>query len=638
MQRKIKIACNPLKYGVLWRKCRTHSEIAERAVIESHSLRQYFCYLTLNVGDVRGMSKRAILIAFFFCSAALYETPYFLTLSKTGCTPLPPVFAPDQMYYLNLSNIHHATATKVVNPWYGDLVETRDVPHMMFPIAFLLFRGIRTIFSSWTIATLVWVGVWAGLAFAAAVFCLDSFFPGADSWLTALGGLGLLVLHLPLVYVAEIRQLPSIAGLLQLLLPYLRFPFPQVIVPAVLVYWGLQARALKSASKLALAGMACMQFFVCAAFPYMLPLIAIGTGFTILIAQCRQGEINLRWPAITAFAVLCGVMDVGYLLLVGFFKSQGNVHFALQFRPQLILPNLRPYVLLLVIASGLALISRASFATRATAAALALSNAVFGFSDVFLRGDAQMVDHPHYLIGITSWLPVFVFLWSFAEKLNKPLRIALISSLTLISAWEAFASYRYYISDNLLQAREVTEVRALALTGKDLVIAPSRFPDDISSWIPLISPAKVIYTGDGENVLSAADTQTQQAFRQALYLMMTGMDLASLTSITENDNLENQFTRLLQQGDRAEARSPLAEDRRRVRSRVQNRLGPKFAQLEADPASAGSLLGGFDRVIVIDSVAQPVFNQAVFSRWLTVERSYERNGTRAWICRYKTEY
>jgi len=170
------------------------------------------------------------------------------------------------------------------------------------------------------------------------------------------------------------------------------------------------------------------------------------------------------------------------------------------------------------------------------------------------------------------------------------------------------------------------------------VIAPSRFPDDISSWIPLVSPAKVLYTGDGENILSAADTQTEQAFRQALYLIMTGMDLASLTSITENDNLESQFTRLLQQGDRAEERSLLAEDRRRVRSRVQNRLGPKFAQLQADPASARSLLGGFDRVIVIDSSAQPLFDQSVFSRWLTVERSYERNRTRAWICRYKTEY
>jgi len=584
------------------------------------------------------MNKRTIVIAAFFFTIALYETPYLITLAKTGYTPLPPVFGNDQMYYLNVSNLHHATAAKVVNPWYGDLVETRDVPHLMFPVAFFLFRSIHAVFSSWTTALLVWVGVWAGLAFAAAVFCLESFFPGADSRLGALGSLGLLVLQMPLVYVSEIRQLSSVAGLTQLKLPYLRFPYPQVIMPVVFVYWGLQVRALKSASKPALAGMACMQLFVCAAFPYLLPLIAIGAGLTILIARCRRKEINLGWPLIAAFAALCGTMDVGYLLLVGFFRSRGNVHFALQFRPEMIMPSLRPYVLLLVIGSGLALISRASLATKATVAGLALSNALLGFADVFFPREAQIADHPLYIIAITTWLPLFVFLWSFAEKPNKPLRIVLISSLALVSAWEAWASYRYYLSDNLLRAEAVAEVRALGLTDKDLVIAPSRSPDDISCWIPLISPAKVIYTGDGENVLSAAATQTQQTFRQAVYLTMTGMDLALLTSLTENNSPENQFGRLLQQSEGAYARSPLAEDHRRLRSLVKSRLAPWFAQLQADPDLAGSLLGGFDRVVVIDDVTQPVFRQSVLSKWLTVERSYEGNATRAWICRYKPEH
>jgi len=584
------------------------------------------------------MNKRAIVIAAFFLTIALYETPYLLSLAKTGYTPLPPVFGNDQMFYLNVSNLHHAGATQVVNPWYGDLVEKRDVPHLMFPIAFLLFRSIHAVFSSWTTALLVWVGIWAGIAFAAAVFCLDSFFPRAESWLTALGSLGVLVLHSPLVYAAEIRQLPSVSALLQLRLPYLRFPYPQVILPVVFVYWGLQVRALKSASKPALAGMACMQLFVCAAFPYLLPLIAIGTGLTVLMVQRRRREINLRWPIVVAFAALCGVLDVGYLLFVGFFRSQGNVHFALQFRPELILPNLRPYVLLLVMGSGLALISRASLATKATVAGLALSNALFGFSDVFLPYEAQMVDHPLYIVGITTCLPFFVFLWSFAEKLNRPLRIALMSSLVLVSAWEAWASYRYYMSNNLIQAAEVAEVRALALTDKDLVIAPARFPDDISSWIPLISRARVIYTGDGENVLSAAETQTEQTFRQAVYLTISGMDLASLTAITANHSPENQFGHLLQQTEGAYLRSPLEEDRRRLRALVRDRLAPRFAQLQSDPASAGRLLGGFDRVVVIDDAGQPLFSQPAFSRWLTVERSYEGNATRAWICRYKPDH
>ena len=68
------------------------------------------------------MSKRAIFfVAALLCSVAVYELPYILTLAKTGWSPLPPVvnYPADQMLYLNLSVIHHASATEVVNPGTG---------------------------------------------------------------------------------------------------------------------------------------------------------------------------------------------------------------------------------------------------------------------------------------------------------------------------------------------------------------------------------------------------------------------------------------------------------------------------------------------------------------------------------------
>jgi hypothetical protein len=43
---------------------------------------------------------------------------------------------------------------------------------------------------------------------------------------------------------------------LELRLPFVRFAYPQVIVPLVLAYWGLQVRALKSGSKLNWVAMA----------------------------------------------------------------------------------------------------------------------------------------------------------------------------------------------------------------------------------------------------------------------------------------------------------------------------------------------------------------------------------------------
>lgn len=583
-------------------------------------------------------TKRSIFLAALLCSVGVYALPYFLTLGKTGWGPLPPVLVSDQMLYLNLSGIHYVSATEVVNPWYGNVVSVVDVPHLMFPGTFLLFRFTHAIFGSWMGAMLVWSAVWTALTFASAVFCLESIFPDTDRMLTVIGAFGLLVLQSPLVYLAEIRHLATAHRVALLELPYLRFAVPQVIVPVVLVYCGLLVRALKNPASRTLAGMALCQFAVFAAFPYMLPLVAIGTGITVLIAKCHQKEITLSWSAVLVFAAVCGVMDIGYLVFAGFFKSHANVHFALHFRPERILPALRPFVILLVSASVLSLFSRASLAARATVAGFALSNALLGFSDVFVAPEAQMLDHPFYIIALTTWLPLFVFLWAFMERFDsRALRTALISGLLLLGAWEGFSSYRSMISINLFQTAAVDELRKLDLTAEDLVVAPAAFSDDVSSWVPLLSPARVLYTPDGENILSAADTRTQQTLRQAVYLMMGGMNLTSLTSITTAGSADHPFGALLQQGDRTYQRSPLEKDRSWIRQVVRERLAPLVWQLDANPALASTVFDGYKRVIVIDNSSKPFFEASALSRWLEIEKTYASNGTNVWICHGKGE-
>ena len=320
------------------------------------------------------MSKHArYFLAFLIVSILIYELPYLLTLRKTEWSSLPPVvdYPADQMLYLNLSAIQHSSPSEVVNPWYGKPVPAVDVGHLRFPITFLLFRVTHAVFRSWALAMLVWAAIWAGLTFAAAAFCLNSMFPDSDRRLTILGAFSLLVLQSPEVYVAEVRQLPSVAGFYQLWLPFVRFAFPQVAVPFVFAYLGLQVRTLKSASRWGLAGMALLQFVAFAAFPYAVLVVAGGTAITILITQRGKSERAFSWPAFLFFAAVCGVLDVGYLLVVGLGHSHGNVQFALQFRPQIFLPSLRPYVLVLVVGAGLALASRASLAAKATVAGFA---------------------------------------------------------------------------------------------------------------------------------------------------------------------------------------------------------------------------------------------------------------------------
>jgi hypothetical protein len=582
------------------------------------------------------MSKRLPFIVGLVCSVAVYQLPCLLTLAKTGWQPLPPVLVADQMLYLNVSAIHHVSATEVLNPWYGMRVLTVDVPHLMFPVTFQLFHFTHAIFGSWTAAMLAWNAFWTALTFLAGVFCLESFFPGTNRLWTSAGAFGLLVLQSPLIYVGEVRELLLLHRLLQVQLPYLRFAIPQVILPVVLAYWGMQVRALKSGSRAALTVMALLQFAEFTAFPYILPVLALGTGIAAVIAMYRAKEIALSWPAIWGYAAVCGVLDFGYLVLAGLGKSHANVHLALRFRPEMLMHEVRPYVVLLVAGAMLALFSRASTATIATAAGLGLSNAAFGFADAFFVPEAQMLQHPLYIVGITTWLPIFVFLWGYLEKFDRQwLRALVICGLAGVGVWEGFSSCQFMLSQNLFQAAAIKQVRPLNLTATDLMIAPSRFSDDISSWIPLLSPAKVLYTPDGENVLSAADTRTQQTFRQTLYLMMTGMNLDSLRSNTEPGSADARIGALLQQGDRTYAGSPLAKDRWQVRQELRERLQPVFAELEADPSAARNVLGGYRRIIVIDSNTNSAFDQSALSKWLVIEKAYEANGVNVYICTSK---
>jgi hypothetical protein len=289
---------------------------------------------------------------------------------------------------------------------------------------------------------------------------------------------------------------------------------------------------------------------------------------------------------------------------------------------------------LLVLGAVLALISTTSLAARATVAGLALSNALFAFSAVFFPPSTQMLSHVNYVLTLTTWLPLIVAGWVILEKFGR-LGVGLIIVLALTALWEGFATYRVNLSVNSLQAAAIDEVEKLALTPKDLVVAPGQFSDDISSWVPLVSSARVLYTPNAENILSLDSIRSEQTFRQALYLTLGGMNLAHLTSITESGKFD-LFNSLEQHGDRGYQNSPLEADRLRVGTTLRERLGPLLSRLESNPTSANPLFVGYRRVVVIDSSVHPLFQPSAFAPWLEIEQVYQRNGTRVWICRPKS--
>jgi hypothetical protein len=187
------------------------------------------------------------------------------------------------------------------------------------------------------------------------------------------------------------------------------------------------------------------------------------------------------------------------------------------------------------------------------------------------------------------------------------------------------------IAINLLQAAAVDELGALRPSAKDLVIAPAEFSDDISCWVPLMSPAKVLFTRDAENILPADEIRGEQALRQALYLEMGGINHAKFLSLTDPGTPVFRLNHIAVFGELGLMSSPL-KDHLRARSIIRDRLEPMLAHLDADPASASPLLTGYDRIIVIDSGTNPFFDPAAFSHWLKIEKAYESKGTKVWIC------
>lgn len=581
---------------------------------------------------MRVKSKYSIYIFGLLCSALVYELPSLLTLVKVGWEPLPPVLVADQMLYLNLSAIHHVSPTEVLNPWYGTRVLVVDVPHLMFPVTFVLFRLVHHVFASWTAAVLTWNALWMALTFVAAAFCLESFFPNADRTLALIAAFGLLVLQSPLMYLGELRPLATQHSLFGIALPYLRFAIPQVILPCLLAYWGLQSMALRRPVPRVLVAMALLQFAVCAAFPYFLPILALGTGLTFLMATWREKPVVLTWTIVVAFASLCGVLDIGYVMVVGLAKSHANVSLTLQFRPEMIVPAIRPYMLILLAAAGLAFVSKAPVAVSSTVAGLAVSNVLFGFTEVFFSPKAQMLQHPQYVIGIVTWLPLFVCLWPLLEKAQARLRWVIICGLLGVGLLEGVSSFRSMLPENIFQRNAISALAQLDLNEEDLVIAPSRHSDDVSSWIPLLSLAKVLFTGNGENILSEVQTRTEQTTRQALYLMMSGMSLTSLESATGDRSSLVQIHPLLQQTDQTYADSPIISDRVKLRQMIRERLAPIVSKFESDPSAARSILANHRRVVLVDDTTARFFDETAFTKWLVVKESHEANGVKIYIC------
>ena len=576
---------------------------------------------------MRQPSARVLFVVSMLCVMVASELPFVLTLARTGWSPLPPVvdYPADEMLYLNFTVIHHSSPHTVINPWYGEPVPIADVPHLKFPITFRLFDALRRVFRSWTGTMLVWTAIWSLLTFAAAVFCLRSIAPELDEGLAVVLAFALVVLRSPLAYVTAVMH-PSWHAFIDLTLPYERFAFPQVVLPAFLAYWGLLAEALRTRRWTTFAWMTLLEFFCCAAFPYIVPLLAVGTLAALVIALFQRNAQTLPLPKVVAFAAACAALDGTYLLFTGAGQSRGNLKLSLGLHPEQILPSFRPYVAVLFAVAVLALLARVSSAGKAVAAGLALASGLLSFANVVFPQESLMLAHFNYVSALSTWLAILVFLWPFLTNRFRRWLPVLSAGLVIVALAEGYANYVRSLDFNLLQRAAVAEVEQLGLTSADTVLAPANFSDDISCWIPLITPAKVAFTRDAENILPWDRIYGEQALRQAFYLQLTGVTHDSLATLTQPGNSRPIPGSFILFGEESYFSSTLPADQTRGRVLVGQRLLPALARLNAEPELGRFLFFGAQRVVVIDDDRRPTFVRSALQKWIDIVSEKHDNG------------
>jgi hypothetical protein len=327
--------------------------------------------------------------------------------------------------------------------------------------------------------------------------------------------------------------------------------------------------------------MALLQFYCCAAFPYLVPIMALATLVALAIAVIQSKKLPFSLTQIVAFGVVCAALDGLYLLSTGAGHSGGNLQLSLGFHPEQILPSFRPYVTLLFALAAFATLAHIPVPGKAAVAAFAVASGLLAFANVVFPQESLMLIHFNYVNALPMWLALFVVAWPLvANRSRWPMVMG--SALVLLALAEGCANYVRSLDFNKLQGASVAEVTKLELTSADTVLAPANMSDDISCWIPLVSPAKVVFTRDAENMLPPDRIQGEQALRQAFYLQLTGFTYDSFSALTEPGSSRPIPGSFVLFGEDAYLGSPVSADRAHGRALVRERLLPALGRLRGD--------------------------------------------------------
>jgi hypothetical protein len=565
----------------------------------------------------------AVYLSVIVLILCVYSYPALRTASTTGSRHLPSVSAPDLGLYLSLSRMEKAQDGAFVEPYYRLRAPANSVGFFKFRSGPILFGLLTDLLGGrmW-LALLVWNLFWWGFLCLAAIWLFRQFLPRAPTELV-LAGLALLMLLnfgmlTPLV--TAWRHFPSLAGFERVEIVYIRPFSPQISIPLLFCYLGLQIYALQRKSIAPWAAMAFLQFFAFAAFPYATLMMA-GTTAVAASRYILSGTHKSSWRTVLVFLLVCAFADMSFLLYGhGGFRSGAPEQTSLIHLQLSVLPDMigRLWVLMGVLVVATALSHNLIPEVKWPLLGLGLSNMVLVLGDAVVPERVLFLsDHFGYFVH-----PTIVILLIFLVSAYAPARggasvalrvtsIAVVVFCILNGFLLAEGNYRRYLPDNVEQADMGRWLGRGEIAPNDLVVSQY----DACVWVPLLSNAQVLYCRLAQCLLTPEQNREVQRLREVLYLYFDGKDGRWLETTSQFERYGFYYELSAKGEDRNERISAIRGEMRPLLERVEN----------GDPAIR-QYFRSFRRVWIVQNAQNPIFMDARLNSYLdTKER--ERVGS-----------
>ena len=583
--------------------------------------------------------RRSTILAMILFTLAVYSYPALETWAKTGSTNAPPILAPDTGFYIFVSKMTALHSDAALNPYYGIEVPLNATPHLRFPLAFRLFGYLNSLLGGrlW-LALFTWNLLWWGLLCGIAVWLFEDFLPD-KSFLLVAAGLGLLMwLNFGLLkpQVLAWVHFPSLSGFGNIGLPYARPFFPQLPIPFLLAYLGLQMSALRTQRVRVWVWMGLLQFLAFAIFPYTTLMMAgITLVATIWLIAARLQSVP--WRNLIAYGTLCAAVDLAYLRLVPVTRDYQSQPSPFHIEPS-VLPHLvgGMWFIIAFLTLAIALVRGLPAEVKWPLVGLGLANMGLMVGDVFFSETALMISHHAGYFVHPTVAVLLAFLLSAAclhlRATTRSARLALgvvVILLAVNAMLLAKATYRDFLPINEQQVETVRLLRSIPVMPNDLLIVHARISDDACEWAPLASGAKVLYCRDASALLDPNQNHTIQRFRQALYLFFTGMDSRQMQGIADDPRAFDQQMRLAYFGGIVPFRKEEREEGLRT---LRTELIPLLDAADRHDPSMLAFLRQYSRILVVDNLHDPVFDRARLASYLDLQKELPRGDLTVLFC------